>query len=255
MHLPDGFLNNGTAGSLLGMVAAAVVFAASKVRSTFLEKVPVLRAKLATFPDFGGSSTFSIRRQLSERGREKIWRMASVGALVFSAQMVNFPIGGGTSGHVIGGVVATLVAGPFEGFLAITAVLTVQAVVFGDGGVLALGANIFNMGIVGALGGYAFFRFLSYGKDVKRQFLRNAFVAAWVSVIAAAVMASLEIALSGTKPLSIVLPAMALTHIVIGCAEGMITALILSLLLNHGFSLAALEKPVAAEIDDYAAKE
>ncbi|QQS15665.1 MAG: energy-coupling factor ABC transporter permease [Candidatus Moraniibacteriota bacterium] len=255
MHLPDGFLNNGTAGSLLGAAAAAVVFAASKVRSTFLEKVPVLRAKLATFPDFGSSSAFSIRRQFSERGREKMWRMASIGALIFSAQMVNFPIGGGTSGHVIGGVIAALVAGPLEGLLVLTVVLIVQAMVFGDGGILALGANIFNMGIVGGLGGYAFFRFLSQGKDVKRQFLRNAFVAAWMSVIAAAVAVSLEIAISGTGPLSVVLPAMTLAHIVIGFAEGVITVFILAFLLNRGFSLSALERPASDEMDDYVAKE
>ncbi|MFZ1736187.1 MAG: energy-coupling factor ABC transporter permease, partial [Candidatus Moraniibacteriota bacterium] len=120
MHIPDGFLNNGAAGSLMGAAVAAVAFATRKVRSTFLEKVPVLRTQLATFPGFGRESTLGFRRQLSEGGREKMWRMASLGALVFSTQMINFPIGGGTSGHVLGGVLVALVAGPFEALLVMT---------------------------------------------------------------------------------------------------------------------------------------
>ena len=125
---------------------------------------------------------------------------------------------------MIGGEVATLVAGPFEGFLATRQYSPYRrwCSVMAECWRLE---QTFSTWVLSVLfGGYAFFRFLSYGKDVKRQFLRNAFVAVWVSVIAAAV--SFEIALSEPNR-SIVLPAMALTHIVIGCAEGMITALIL----------------------------
>ena len=104
--------------------------------------------------------------------------------------MINFPIGGGTSGHLLGGVLAALILGPFEALLVMSAVLIVQAFMFGDGGVLALGVNIFNMGIIGALGGYGIFRIF------RKWFLTSAFVAAWLSVILAATAASLETGIS-----------------------------------------------------------
>lgn len=242
MHIPDGFLNNGVAGSLMGAAIGAVAFSLRKVRKSFLEKVPVLKQKLATFPSFDGSSDMSFQSRLSKIGQEKMWRIAATGALIFSAQMVNFPISGGTSGHLLGGVLAALILGPFEALLVMTIILSTQALMFGDGGVFALGANIFNMGIIGALGGYAFFRFLMKGKVERRGFLRSAFAAAWISVIAASVTASFEIALSGTKALSTVLPAMTLTHIVIGCMEGVITASVLFLLMKRGYRLAIFEK-------------
>ena len=242
MHIPDGFLNNGSAASLAGVAAVAVSVAIQKVRKGFLEKVPVLKARLATFPDFGGGSEVSFQNRLSKIGQEKMFRMAAVGSLVFSAQMVNFPVGGGTSGHLLGGVLAALILGPFEASLVMTVMLSTQAFLFGDGGVWALGANIFNMGIIGALGGYAFFRFLLRGKIEKKGLLRSAFVAAWVSVIAAAVATSFEIALSGTKALPVVLPAMTLTHVAIGFMEGIITVVILSVLLRKEYTLAVIEK-------------
>lgn len=242
MHIPDGFLNNGTAAGLVGVAAVAVSVAIRKVRKGFLEKVPVLKAKLATFPDFGGGTDVSFQSRLSKMGQEKMFRMAAVGSLIFSAQMVNFPINGGTSGHLLGGVLAALILGPFEALLVMTVILSTQAFLFGDGGALAIGANIFNMGIVGALGGYAFFRFLVRGKIKKRGFLRSAFVAAWVSVVGAAIAASFEIAVSGTKALSIVFPAMTLTHVAIGFMEGVITIAALSLLMKRGYKLAIFEK-------------
>ncbi len=242
MHIPDGFLNNGVAGSLMGAAIGAVAFSLRKVRKSFLEKVPVLRQKLATFPSFDGNSEMSLQHRISKMGQEKMWRMATVGSLIFSAQMVNFPINGGISGHLLGGVLAALILGPFEALLVMTILLSMQALMFGDGGVLALGANIFNMGIIGALGGYAFFRFLMKGRVERRGFLRSVFVAAWISVIAASVVASFEIALSGTKALSTVLPAMTLTHIVIGLMEGAITVAVLSLLMKRGYRLAIFEK-------------
>jgi cobalt/nickel transport system permease protein len=243
MHLPNEFLNSGAAAGLAGVAAAAISVAARTVRRAFLEKVPVLKARLATFPDFGGGSDVSFQSRLSKLGQEKMWRMAAVGSLIFSAQMVNFPIGGGTSGHLLGGVLAALILGPFEALLVMVVVLAVQAFVFGDGGVFALGANIFNMGIVGALGGYHYFRFLTKGaKDMKKAFLGSAFMAAWLSVILAAVAASCEIAVSGTKALSSVLPAMTFTHIMIGFGEGVITALVLALLMKRGYGLAVFKK-------------
>ena len=220
MHLPDEFINSGAAAGLAGAAAAMVGFAVHKVRQAFMEKLPVLKMRLATFPDFGGESGMSLESRLSKYGREQVWRMAVAGSLIFAAQMVNFPVAAGTSGHLLGGVLAALIVGPFAALIVMAIILSVQALVFGDGGIVALGANIFNMGVVSVLGGYAFFRFLMRGaKDAKKMFLRSAFVAAWVSVIAAAVAASLEMAVSGTESLGSVLPAMTLTHILIGAAD------------------------------------
>lgn len=242
MHIPDGFLNSGVTAGLAGAAVVAVGFAIRKVRRAFLEKVPVFRARLATFPDFGGGSDVNFQSRLSKIGQEKVWRMAAVGSLIFAAQMVNFPINGGTSGHLLGGVLAALMLGPFEALLVMTVMLSTQALIFGDGGMFALGANIFNMGVVGALGGYAIFQFLMKGDTGKKGFLKGAFVAAWISVIVAAITASFEIAFSGTKSLSIVLPAMTLTHVAIGFFEGIITVFVLFLSIKKGYKLAVFEK-------------
>lgn len=243
MHIPDDFLSNGTAGSLMATAVAAVGFALHKVRSVFLEKIPVLKTRLATFPDFGGGNETSFQNSLTKYGKEKIWRMATIGALIFSAQMINFPIGGGTSGHLLGGVLAALILGPFEALLVLTAILAIQAFIFGDGGVLALGANIFNMGIVGTLGGYGYFKFLVKGTgDIKKVLLKNAFVAAWLSVVFAAMAASFEISFSGTKELATVLPAMILTHLAIGFMEAVITVTVLSILMKNNFNLEIVDK-------------
>lgn len=242
MHIPDGFINNSSAAGLASIALGAVSFAIHKVRATFLEKVPMFKMRLATFPNLGGGE-MSLEQRVSKYGREKMWRMAAIGSLIFSSQMVNFPVGHGTSGHLLGGVLAALVIGPFEALLVMTVILSVQALMFGDGGIIALGANIFNMGVVGALGGYAYFRFLQQGKrNMRKQFVRSAFVAAWLSVIAASVAASLELAFSGTERLSVVLPAMVSVHIAIGCAEGLITAAILTLLMRRQYPLGVFDK-------------
>ncbi len=109
MHIPDGFLNNGSAAGLAGAVVVAVSFALQKVRQSFLEKAPVLKEKWATFPHVDGGSEMSFQSRLSKLGQEKMFRMAAVGSLIFSSQMVNFPIDGGTSGHLLGGVLAALI--------------------------------------------------------------------------------------------------------------------------------------------------
>ena len=242
MHIPDGFLNNSVSVGLIGVAATAVVAAFRRVRAAFLEKVPVLKLRLATFPNLSDGQSMTLQSRLSKIGREKVWKMASIGSLIFSAQMVNFPIGGGTSGHLLGGVLAALLIGPFEALLIMTVILVTQSVFFGDGGIVALGANIVNMGVIGAYGGYLFFRFLRKGKrDVSTGFLPSVFVAAWVSVILASVAASFEIAFSGTRPLAIVLPAMTLTHILIGLMEGVITTAVLWIFLRNKWPIAVTD--------------
>jgi len=154
-------------------------------------------------------------------------RFASVSAVVFAAQMVNFPIGGGTSGHLLGGVLAAALLGTPFGVLAIGVVLAVQCLVFSDGGLSVLGANVVNMSLVGAGVGGLIAGHVRGGSPL--SMVRLGF-AAWASVVLAALACSLELALSGTVPFSVCAPAMLGTHAVIGVGEALITVLAFSLL-------------------------
>lgn len=152
-------------------------------------------------------------------------------AFIFAAQMLNFPVAGGTSGHLLGGVLAGVLLGPWAGAVTIAVVLTVQCLVFQDGGLTALGANIFNMALVGTVGGYFLYRLLGKLFGAKRV-LPAAALASWLSVILASTACSFELALSGTVPLRIVLPAMEAVHALIGAGEAIITTLVLGFILR-----------------------
>ena len=161
-------------------------------------------------------------RQLDERS---IPLMGVMAAFIFAAQMVNFQVAGGTSGHLLGGVLAAVLLGPWVGTLVMVAVVAVQALVFSDGGLIVMGANIFNMGVIGTLGGYAIYRTLCgvLGGEGRAR-IPAAAVAAWCSVVLGAVSMSFMLAASGTSPLEVVLPAMVGVHVVIGIGEALITA-------------------------------
>jgi cobalt/nickel transport system permease protein len=165
----------------------------------------------------------AIRNLRREMTKDKAIKLASVAAIIFAAQMLNFPIGGGTSGHLIGAAFAFVALGLDGALVAMAAVLALQAVVFGDGGMLALGANIFNMGIVAV---YAA-RF-AHGR-------LGAFGASWAGVFAASLSCAGLLVLAGA-PLS-AFPAMGITHAVIGIGEGMITLLLLNLFWHRSVSL------------------
>ena len=154
-------------------------------------------------------------------------RFASVSAVVFAAQMVNFPISGGTSGHLLGGVLAAALLGTPFGVLAIALVLAVQCLVFSDGGLSVLGANVVNMSLVGAGVGGLFAGHLRGRSPLSMVVLG---FAAWISVVLASLACSLELALSGSAPFSVCAPAMLGTHAVIGVGEALITILAFSLL-------------------------
>ena len=157
-------------------------------------------------------------------------RLAAIAAFIFAAQMFNFPISSGTSGHLIGAMLVAVIAGPWAATVVMAAVLIVQCVLFGDGGYFSLGANIFNMGIVAVWAGWFFYRGLGRGSTFAKY--AAAFIASWVSVVAAASVASIEIALSGAAPLKAVLPAMVMAHTTIGVGEGLITVAALGLFLK-----------------------
>lgn len=166
-------------------------------------------------------------RSLDERAVPTLGVLA---AFIFAAQMVNFQVAGGTSGHLLGGVLAAVLLGPWAGSIVMASVIAVQALVFQDGGLVVLGANIFNMGILGTVGGYAVYRALaSFARGWRGQ-LAAAGIAAWSAVEAAAVVTAFQLDLSGTSPLRISLPAMAGVHALIGLGEAAITVAALALI-------------------------
>jgi len=154
-------------------------------------------------------------------GEKQIPLMGVMAAFIFAAQMLNFPIAGGTSGHFLGGALASIVLGPWAGILVMTAVVGVQALLFQDGGLLVMGANIFNMGILTAVIGYGLYRLVIRQKRGLRLAMSGS--AAWIATMAAALMTSLQLWLSGTTRLEIVLPAMLGVHALIGVGEALIT--------------------------------
>ncbi|MCC5652874.1 energy-coupling factor ABC transporter permease [Nostoc sp. XA013] len=200
MHIPDGFVSVPVAGAT-GLASVAALFIA-----------------------FGRSQeAFGIRRAPI---------LGLTTAFIFAAQMINFPVAGGTSGHLLGGTLAAIVLGsPWAGTLCIATVLIIQAVLFADGGITALGANILNMAVIGVWVGWVLTQTLQrlLGGSKGRLPLASG-IAAGVSVVVAAVACAIELALSGTAPVAIVLAAMAGVHILIGIGEGIITGGVLTYL-------------------------
>ena len=166
----------------------------------------------------------AVRRTNATLDEKAVPLLGVMAAFIFAAQMFNFQVVGGTSGHLLGGVLAAVLLGPWAATLVMACVIGVQALVFQDGGLIVMGANIFNMGIVGTLGGFYLYRGLAGamgGEDRAR--IPAAGIAAWVSVVAGAICMSLELAISGTTPLQLALPAMVGVHAVIGVGEALIT--------------------------------
>lgn len=195
MHIPDGFLDARTAVATGALAAAGLGLALRQARI----HLPPRRVPL----------------------------LGVMAAFVFAAQMINFPVVGGTSGHLIGAVLAAVLLGPSAGVVVISAVLIVQCLLFGDGGISALGANILNMGVLGGVGGWAIYHAVS--RAVRGLFGRvlAAGFAAWCSTVIAAVACAGELAVARTVGWQVVLPAMAGVHVLIGIGEGLITALVL----------------------------
>jgi cobalt/nickel transport system permease protein len=200
LHIPDGFLS-------------APVWAASGAVSA-------------------GAVAWSVRRVSRSLEDKQVPLMGVAAAFIFAAQMVNFPIASGTSGHLGGGVLAMLLLGPWASTLIMAAILIVQALLFQDGGITALGANMLNMGVLPCLLGFLVFRLLRRLLAGTQGALISAFITAWLMVVLSASLAAVEIALSGTIPLRLVLPAMAGVHALIGIGEGLITTAALAFLLR-----------------------
>ncbi len=199
MHIPDGFLSPPVFISAWAVALGTLSYAFKKVKESMKDKTVPLMGVMAAF--------------------------------IFAAQMLNFPVLGGTSGHLLGGVLAAVTLGPYAGAIVLSLVLIVQCLIFQDGGLTALGANIFNMAIVGTILSYYFYTLL------KKSFFRNnilpaVFIASWFSVVIAASACAFELAASGISPLNIALPAMLFVHIFIGTGEAVITTLVISFILK-----------------------
>lgn len=161
--------------------------------------------------------------------QSKIAVLAVIAAGIFALQAFNLPTGFGVSGHLVGGALAAIVLGsPFAAVFVISIVLIIQALIFGDGGVLALGANIINMSVIAGWVGFYSFKFL--GKKVPTAV--SAGIAGWLACVVAAAACACEIALVGAVPLAVGLPAMLVYHVIIGVIEGIITGIIVTLIFK-----------------------
>lgn len=198
LHIPDGFLNLPIILITWAVAIGLIALCLNKVQAEYQERAVPLMGVCAAF--------------------------------IFAAQMINFPIPGGTSGHLLGGTLAGALLGPWAGSLVMVAVFIVQAVLFQDGGLTVLGANIFNMGLIGTFGGYYLYRTVRFaiGRDTLPGMAVGAAVAAWTIVIIASVLCAIELALSETVPLAVALTAMVSWHVLIGIGEALITVVALS---------------------------
>lgn len=158
--------------------------------------------------------------------------MGVMSAFIFSAQMLNFPVGAGTSGHLLGGVLAGVLLGPYAAAVVISVVLIVQCLIFQDGGLTALGANILNMSFAGAGGGYVIYAFIRRLIKANKGIPIATFAASWFSIVLASIFCGLELSLSGMLPLQAVLTAMVLVHSLIGITEAVLTCLVISFVLK-----------------------
>lgn len=227
MHIPDGFLGPKTSLSLLGAAVGVLGYCFSKVLKALTVVVP--KRVLATAGVNISNMYESGKLALTKFGSEKIRKMGIVAAWIFAAQMFNFPVSQGTSGHLLGGVFSAVILGPFAGTLVISIVLFVQAFFFADGGFIALGANIINMGLIGCFLSYYLYEYL---KKLLKNEIIAVFIAAWASVVGAAFACSLEVGLSGRMPTLNIAKAMLGVHAIIGVAEAIITIFLLKLFKN-----------------------
>jgi cobalt/nickel transport system permease protein len=198
LHIPDGFLS---------FIVSAVCWAISAL---------IL--------------SVAISRTNKSLGEKQVPLMGIMAAFIFAAQMINFPVAGGTSGHLLGGALAAIVLGPWAAMVVMTAVIAVQSLLFQDGGLLVMGANILNMGLLTSVIGYGLYRSV-LGRP-RRVKLAVAGFAAWLSVMGGALATALQLWLSGTSNLQTVTLTMLGVHALIGIGEALITVAALAFVLQ-----------------------
>ena len=200
MHIPDGFLSNEVALACAIPAVAAV--------------------------------GYGLRRAEVDLDDRRVPLLGVTAAFIFAAQMLNFPVAGGTSGHLLGAALAATLLGPWLACLVLAVVLFVQAFVFADGGITALGASVLNMGVIGGLVvGSLMFAARKALPNTRGALLGVIAVGAWLAIVVSAAAVSVELALSDTVPLGTVLPAMLGVHAIIGLGEAAITVAAVSAVL------------------------
>jgi cobalamin biosynthesis protein CbiM len=195
MHIPDGFIDIPTSTAFAALAATGVALSIKGAKSTLDEKTAPLAGLTATF--------------------------------IFAVQMLNFPVAAGTSGHLLGGALAAVLVGPYAATLSLTVVLLMQGLLFADGGLTAIGLNVFNMAIIGVWAGYGAFLLLQkILPSSKFSTTLSAGLAGLLSVPAAAAGFVLQYAIGANATFSVtaVLTAMVSTHVLIGIGEALITA-------------------------------
>jgi cobalt/nickel transport system permease protein len=208
MHIPDGFLSMPVVVVMWILTIIVVGYAVKKTNNQITEKHIPLMGVLAAF--------------------------------IFAAQMVNIPVAAGTSGHFLGGVLVAIFLGPWVGTVIMATVFIVQAVLFQDGGILALGANIFNMGVIGTVVG--FYVYQGFLRIMKSKTTAAA-AAAWVALVLTSLACAVQLAVSQTSPFQVVVPAMAGIHVIIGIIEAVVTVVVLSAVMKTRPDLLTLEVP------------
>ncbi len=202
MHIPDGFISGGT--SLVGGGVAA------------------------------GGIAISLRQAAKTLDDRRIPMVGLAASFIFAVQMLNFPVAGGTSGHLLGGVLAAVLVGPWAGALCVSVVLIVQGLMFADGGLSALGLNIVNMAFIGAFVGYGVFVVIrKLLPRTRSAVIISSGIAAALAPLLAAIAFTFEYAIGGNGGASVgkVAAAMGGVHLVIGIGEGVITAMTVSAVL------------------------
>ncbi len=198
LHIPDGYLNL-PVSLVTGLIAIALI-------------------------------GLSLNRVQSEYQERTVPLMGVIAAFIFAAQMINFPILGGTSGHLLGGTLAGILLGPWASSLVMSVVFIVQTLLFQDGGLTALGANITLMGLIGTFGGYYLYRSLRnlIGTQSWLGMSVATAIASWTSVVAAAAVCAVLLAISDTVPLALGMTAMLTWHFMIAIGEAVITLAVVS---------------------------
>ncbi len=203
MHIRDGFVDPAIAIALFAAAIILLVISWKKVKTTYTQSFTAI--------------------------------LAISSAFVFAAQMINFPLAGGTSGHLVGGTFLSMLLGPFAGMLSMTIVIIMQAFFFGDGGITTLGANIFNMALTCMLG-YVLIKLMTRKDMSTGKFATRVFIASWISVMVSALAAGLEIGFSSVAATAggiwTVVPALLAFYSVAGIIEGAVTSALLTSINN-----------------------
>ena len=202
MHIPDGLLDPVTTIVLWIITIAVLIFSFKKIGNVFED----------------------------EDSEKLIPYIGVLAATIFAFQFVNYPVPGGTSGHLVGGTLVGVILGPWAAVIVIFMILVVQAL-FGDGGITAIGANTFNMGIIGGIVGFyivkLFVKILNKTNLPKEKKVTiSTAIGSYIAIVLAAFFAGVEIGIGGSIPINIIVPIMIFWHLLIGIGEAIISALI-----------------------------